>query len=71
MMQHLHNTLEKIFNFYRFEPLDDLTLKHINAHAQSIIPGPYRVVFDIKQSLLVVFDWESPEQQTWYTLKWT
>jgi hypothetical protein len=71
MMQHLYNTLEKIFNFYRFEPLDELTLKHINAHAQSIIPGPYRVVFDIKQSLHVVFDWESPEQQTWYTLKWT
>lgn len=70
-MKKFYKRIGLVFSLYRYEYADDLTLKHVNAHAQQSVPGPYKVIFDMDGNFLVIFNWESPQQQTWWILKWT
>lgn len=64
--------LEKIIDMHKFEPVDELTIKHINEHAQMVIPGPYKLYYSNGGGTIdVVFYWDSDKQRTWWTLKWT
>ena len=63
--------MNKVFLFYAFDCADNDTLKHVNEYAQTIEPGPYTIIYDVYNNFEVIFKWESDEQQTWYTLKWS
>ena len=61
----------QVFSLYAYEYADDLTLKHVNEHAQMSLPGPYKIIYDKDEKFLIIFNWESPKQQTWWALKWS
>ena len=67
----LYDTLDTVFDFYVSEPADEDTLRHINIRAQTILPGPYVIVYTYNLRYNVIFKFASPQEKTWYTLKWS
>ncbi|CAB4130027.1 hypothetical protein UFOVP116_233 [uncultured Caudovirales phage] len=59
-----------VYEMYAMEPLDSITLKHMNAHAQARVPGPYRLIEWADGSIAVRFEWDSDEQQVLWSLTW-
>ena len=70
-MNRLYEQLSNVYDFYNADEPDEDTLRHINIKAQIIAPGPYVIVYTHDMYYDVVFKWENPQQQTWYTLKWS
>ena len=90
-MKQFYDNLQNITDSYLYEPADSETLKQINEHAQSSMPGPYRIIYkgvqldeesiktgifnaamyDCEYQLVTIFDWDSPEQETWWMLKYS
>lgn len=59
-----------IIDLYRFEPWDALTVKHINEHLQATFPGKYRVYVDLADKLQIKYEFDTPEEYTWWVLKY-
>ena len=69
-MARFDEELACVYNMYAHEPVDSTTLKHMNAYAQSKVPGPYRLVEGVNGEIYTQFDWISEAQRVWWTLKW-
>jgi hypothetical protein len=90
-MKQFYDNVQAIAELYTYEPADSDTLRYINEHAQSSMPGPYRItyngvqldsesiktgiyneaIYDCEYQLVATFYWESPEQETWWLLKYS
>ena len=69
-MTRFDREMSRVIDMYASETLDSITLKHMNAYAQSRVPGPYRLIEALDGSVCVHFDWENQEQQVMWALQW-
>lgn len=69
-MTRFDRELAHVYEMYALEPFDSVTLKHMNAHAQSRVPGPYKLVEGVDGSIHVHFTWSDPQQQVLWALQW-
>lgn len=69
-MTRFDKELAHVYDMYASDTLDSTTLKHMNAYAQSRVPGPYRLILGLDGLISVRFDWENSEHQALWALQW-
>ena len=62
---------QRIIDMHMYEPLDDITMKHLNEHLQSAFPGKYKVYVTAQDTIGITFYFDTPEEYTWWALKYS
>lgn len=62
---------QRIIDLYAYEPLDEITIKHLNEHLQATFPGKYRIYSTVNDTIGISFEFDTPEEYTWWALKYS
>jgi hypothetical protein len=63
--------LSDIYNFYSYEPADDITLDAIEYNFKKLVEGPYQIVFtsDKSGNIFIQLSFQSEEECLLWVLK--